>query len=269
VVSLHAGQVLSFRPTGTPHDLLFVSEAAYYQAGKAIKGGVPVCWPWFGADPEGLGRAAHGFVRNRPWTVAATAAHGDGDTRLTLALADSPDTRSIWPHAFNLTLEITVADALTLALVTRNTGSEPFAITQALHTYFNVGDIHQVKVLGLENGAYLDKAGDGGQKIQTGPVTIAAEVDRIYTDVASELTIIDPSLARRIRIAARGSRTAVVWNPWADIAAQMADLKDDDYLRFVCVETANAAGDVIQVPANSEYRLQTSYSIEAGVAGAN
>ncbi len=262
LVSVYAGQVLSYRPTSSAHDLLFVSEAAYYQNGKAIKGGVPVCWPWFGADPSGQGRAAHGFVRNRPWTVAATQAKDDGDTRLTLALTDSAETRAIWPHSFNLALEISVAETLTLELVTRNTGSEDFPLTQALHTYFKVGDIDRVSVLGLEQTAYLDKAGDGGEKMQTGPVTIATEVDRIYTDVRSELTIVDPELQRRVHIASRGSRTAVVWNPWAAIAAQMGDLKDDDYRHFLCVETANAADDIIQIPADSEFRLRASYRIE-------
>jgi glucose-6-phosphate 1-epimerase len=262
LVCVYAGQVLSFRPTNSANDLLFVSDAAYYQNGKAIKGGIPVCWPWFGADPEGQGRAAHGFVRNRLWTVAATQANNDGDTRLTLALADSAETRAMWPHSFSLALEISVAETLSLELVTRNTGSEPFSITQALHTYFNVGDIGRVCVLGLENTAYLDKAGDGGQKIQTGPVTVAAEVDRIYTDVQTGLTIVDPGLQRRIRIASRGSKTAVVWNPWAAIAAQMGDLQDEDYRRFLCVETANAADDIIRVPADSEFRLQASYRIE-------
>ena len=262
LVSVYAGQVLSFRPTDASHDLLFVSDAAYYQDGKAIKGGVPVCWPWFGADPAGQGRPAHGFVRNRLWTVAATQAKDDGETRLTLALTDSAETRAIWPHSFSLALEITVADTLTLELITRNTGSEPFSLTQALHTYFKVGDIDQVSVLGLEDTAYLDKAGDGGEKIQKGPVNIAAEVDRIYTDARSELTIVDPALQRRVHIASLGSRTAVVWNPWAAIAEQMGDLKNEDYQRFLCVETANAADDIIQVPADSEFRLRASYRIE-------
>src|SRR5665647_850684 len=136
LISVYAGQVLSFRPVGEVDDLMFLSEKAYYQTGKAIKGGVPICWPWFGADPEGLGRPAHGFVRNRLWNVVATETTADGDTRVTLGLMDTPETRAIWPQSFTLALEITVGNSLNLELVTRNTGTQTFPVTQAFHTYF-------------------------------------------------------------------------------------------------------------------------------------
>lgn len=262
-ISVYAAQVLSFQPAGAADDLLFVSDAAYYQDGKAIKGGIPLCWPWFGADPEGQGRAAHGFVRNRQWTVAETRAVDDGATRVTLTLGDSDTTREIWPYTFALELRISVAETLELELVTRNTGDRPFVLGQALHSYFKVGDISRVSVTGLEHGTYLDMAGDGGTRTQSGPVTIDTEVDRIYTDAPGRLTLIDPSLRRRIHIDSSGSRTAVVWNPWAAIAARMGDLEDEDYRRFLCVETANAADDTVTVAAGGEYRLRARYRIEA------
>ena len=257
VVSVYGGQVLSYRPLGANADVLFVSELAYYQAGKAIKGGVPICWPWFGADPQGLGRPAHGFVRNRMWSVWGTATTPAGDTQITLGLVDTPETLAIWPHAFQLALEITVGTTLRLALTTRNTGEAPFTVTQALHTYFAVGDIAQTTVTGLDGCRYIDKAaGAGGAvKQQAGAVGIAAEVDRVYSGVPAELAIEDGALQRTLRIRSEGSHTAVVWNPWAAIAAGMADLKDDEYQRFVCVETANAADEVITVPAGGEHRL--------------
>jgi len=263
VVSVYAGQVLSFQPTNQMHDLLFLSDAAYYQAGKAIKGGIPICWPWFGPDPEGRGRAAHGFVRNRPWTVRATETLVNGDTRITLELVDSTDTRDIWPTAFDLSLEVTVGDGLRVELVTRNTGNQPFTLTQALHSYFKVGEIGQVQVLGLEDTDYLDKAGDGSRKSQTGAVRFDQEVDRIYLDVQPELIINDAALGRRINITSTGSHTAVVWNPWADISASMGDLGDDDYKRFVCVETANAATDTVDVMPGGVYRLGAFYRIQS------
>ena len=157
LISVYAGQVLSFQPVNEPDDLLFLSEKAYYQAGKAIKGGAPVCWPWFGADPQGLGRPAHGFVRNRLWNVVGSEATAAGDTKVTLGLMDTAETRTIWPHSFSLTLEITVGDSLNLELITRNTGTQAFCITQAFHTYFKVGDISQASVLGLEGTDYIDK----------------------------------------------------------------------------------------------------------------
>jgi glucose-6-phosphate 1-epimerase len=263
LVSIYAGQVLSFKPSNHQHDLLFVSDAAYYRAGKAIKGGIPVCWPWFGPDPEDQGRAAHGFVRNRVWSVRATEALAEGDTRITLGLVDSPETRDIWPNAFDLSLAVTVGDRLRVELLSRNTGDQPFSLTQALHSYFNIGAIGQVQVLGLEDTDYLDKAGDGGRHTQSGAVRFDREVDRIYLDVRPGLIIDDAALGRRINVTCMGSHTAVVWNPWADISADMGDLRDDDYQRFVCVETANAATETIEIKPGGEYRLAADYRVEA------
>ena len=262
LVSVYAGQVLSFQPANQAHDLLFLSDAAYYQAGKAIKGGIPLCWPWFGPDPEDRGRSAHGFVRNRPWTVRATETLADGDTRITQGLEDSAETRDIWPAAFDLSLEVTVGKGLRVELLTCNTGDQPFTLTQALHCYFSVGDIGQVQVLGLEDTDYLDKAGDGSRNTQTGAVQFDQEVDRIYLDVPPRLLIDDAAFGRRINITSIGSHTAVVWNPWADISANMGDLRDDDFQRFVCVETANAATHSIEVKPGTEFRLGADYRVE-------
>jgi glucose-6-phosphate 1-epimerase len=262
LISVYAGQVLSYRPAGKADDLMFLSEKAYYHDGKAIKGGVPVCWPWFGPDPDSKGRPAHGFVRNRMWNVIETAVAANDDVKIVLGLTDTPETQSIWPHAFSLRLEITIGDTLNLALVTRNTGDQAMTITQAFHTYFYVGDIHQVSVSGLEGKPYIDKVDGGQQKTQSGAVTINSEVDRIYQDVANELVIHDAALQRKICITSQGSQTAVVWNPWAKISVEMADLRDDDYLRLLCVETTNAATDIVTIQPGGEFRLVANYRAE-------
>lgn len=262
LISIYAGQVLSFRPTGEADDLMFLSEKAYYQAGKAIKGGVPICWPWFGADPEGLGRPAHGFVRNRLWSVVVTEITADGDIKVTLGLVDTPETRAIWPKSFILRLEITVGNSLNLELITCNTGTQAFSVTQAFHTYFKVGDISRVNILGLEGTDYIDKTSNSAQKHQAGAVMIDTEVDRIYLGVQGKLVIDDAAMKRRIQITSRGSKTAVVWNPWEKISAEMGDLQDDDYRRLLCVETSNAATDVVEVAPQSEFRLVANYRVE-------
>lgn len=262
LISIHAGQVLSYQPAGEPEDVMFLSEKAYYQDGKAIKGGAPICWPWFGADPESKGRPGHGFVRNRPWNVVATEALSNGDIKVTVGLDDTAETQAIWPHSFSLRQEIVIGDTLNLSLITRNTGNEAFTITQAFHTYFKVGDITRTKVLGLAGCDYLDKAGGGSaQKHQTGDVTIDAEVDRIYLNVGNTLTIDDNAFNRRIQITSQGSKTAVVWNPWEKIAREMADLEDADYQRLLCVETTNAANDVVEVAPAGECRLVADYLV--------
>ena len=261
-ISVYSGQVLSFQPASEPEDLMFLSQKAYYQEGKAIKGGIPVCWPWFGSDPEGLGRSSHGFARNRLWKVWATEAMPNGEIKVRLGLVDSAETRKIWPHVFELAIEISVGTALNIELITHNTGEQAFSITQALHTYFKVGNINQVKVLGLENTKYLDKVDDFAQKTQQGVITISEEVDRIYTNVSPELTIDDAALDRRIIISSTGSQTAVVWNPWAEISAKMADLDDEDYQEFICVETVNAATEIVEIQPGSKYSLGANYRVE-------
>lgn len=262
LISIHAGQVLSFQPVNEPEDLMFLSEKAYYQSGKAIKGGAPVCWPWFGPDPEDLGRPGHGFVRNRAWNVISTATTTDGDIIVTLGLENTVETEGIWPNSFVLTQEITIGESLNLALITHNTGNKAFPITQAFHTYFKIGDINQVSVLGLEDCHYIDKTDNSADKQQVGAISINGEVDRIYLDVKDQMVIDDAALKRRIRITSKGNKTAVVWNPWAKISSEMADLQDNDYQRLLCVETTNAATDIVQVEPGTSCQLVANYRID-------
>ncbi len=264
LISIHAGQVLSFKPTHEAEDLMFLSDQAYYHTGKAIKGGAPICWPWFGADPEGKGLPGHGFVRNRPWNVVKTEITGDGDIKVILGLVDTPETHAIWPHFFTLTQEITIGDSLNLELITRNTGTDTLSITQAFHTYFRIGAISQTSVLGLEGCNYIDKVDNSIQKQQVDMITINAEVDRIYLAVPNTLIIDDQALDRRIQIKSKGNKTAVVWNPWKKNSTDMADLQDSDYQRLLCVETTNAADDVIKVAPNNVCRLVANYSVLRG-----
>ncbi len=260
-ISVYAGQVLSFQPVDRAEDMMFFSSKAYHQEGKAMKGGTPICWPWFGPDPETKGRSSHGFVRNRLWQMREVVSTQDGATKVTLGLTDTAETRAIWDYEFDFAIAITVGKSLTVELITRNTGDKTFSITQALHTYFKVGNIKQVQVLGLKGNDYIDKVDNGKQKTQSGEVTFDQECDRIYLNVQPELTINDGALGRQIKITATNSKTAIVWNPWAAISANMADLEDHDYQNFVCVETANAANEVIEVATGSEYNLSANYAV--------
>lgn len=262
-ISLNGGQVISFKPVTSEQDLMFVSHNAYFQFGKAIKGGSPICWPWFAANPEDESLPFHGFVRNQLWQVYSTEVLDNGDTVIKLIFKDSDITRSIWPHQFELVEVITIGNTLDIELITKNTGAQPMSITQALHTYFNVGDITQVNVTGLENKTYLDKVDNFLEKEQTGPITVHGEVDRIYQNVDKPLCIHDEVLNRKILIAHTGSATAVVWNPWIDISRDSGDLEDDDYTRFICVETANAADDIVTIAPEEKYKIRVSYQIQS------
>lgn len=262
IISLHGGQVLSYQPVNTEHDLLFLSNSAYYQTGKAIKGGAPVCWPWFAAHPEDDTLPFHGLVRNQLWRVESSECRDDNTIVITLIFTDNEYTRQHWPYEFELREVITIGDKLGIELTTTNTGRDTFTITEAIHTYFNVGDINQVQVTGLENKTYLDKVERFKEKTQPGPISIDQEVDRIYQHVEKPLMIDDQAWQRCITITHSGSATTVVWNPWKEISRNSQDLEDDDYLHFICVETANAAKDIVKLAPGTSYMLSAWYTMD-------
>ncbi|MEA3640148.1 MAG: D-hexose-6-phosphate mutarotase [Lamprobacter sp.] len=260
-ISAQGGQVLSYCPVTTDNDLLFVSSQAAFQPDKAIKGGIPVCWPWFGPDPEQRGRPDHGFVRNRGWRLLATEACVDGSTKVLLGTHDDDRSQALWPHPFSLELVVRVGETLDLVLITHNSGSAPILVTQALHAYFSVGDVRQAQVLGLAGYDYIDKVADGTRATQSGPINIDGPVNRIYLDTTDTLIIDDPSLGRQVAIEREGSRSAVVWNPWIEQSRAMGDFGDDEYLRMICVETTNAAEDAVTIGAGEHYQLSSSYRL--------
>jgi len=261
LISIYAAQVLSFKPVNESEDFMFTSDSAYFQQGKAIKGGIPICWPWFGAAVDDTDNPDHGFVRNRYWNVSAVESLNNGDTKVQLDLVDSSETRAMWPHQFHLCLDITIGDSLTLSLVTENRGEKSFVITEALHAYFNVGDASQVQVLGLEKTEYLNKNEDFVKVCQVGAVTLQQATDNIHVNVGGNLTINDPVFNRKIRITSSGNNNVVVWNPWSEGAAAMNDLETEDYKNFVCVEIANAASNIIEILPAAAYRMVTNYRI--------
>src|SRR5689334_22824021 len=233
LVAVQGGQVARFQPRGA-EPVLWVSRLSSYGTGKAIRGGIPVCWPWFAQHPSDPTKPFHGFARTTMWDVRGTGVLEDDATQLRLGLADSEATRVLWPHAFDLELVVTLGAELAVELISRNSGEAPFVVGGALHSYFQVGDVSRVAIHGLEGCQYIDKVEAGRQKTQDGPIAIAAETDRIYLDTTAECVIDDPVLGRRIHVRKAGSRTTVVWNPWIEKAKLMADCGDEEYLNFVC-----------------------------------
>lgn len=267
-VSLQGAQLLSFQPHGQP-DWLFLSPRARFEAGQAIRGGVPVCWPWFGPDPDGRGRSAHGFARQSPWTLRHAIDGADGSTRLLFELADDERTRALWPHHFLLRLEMHLGSTLRLSLATRNTGDTAFTLTQALHSYFAVDAIDTVHIRGLEGCGFIDQvpgarpAGAASHE----PLRFSGRLDRIYQRVPAQLQLLGATGKRCLDLRSEGSRTAVVWNPGAELAATMADLGPDTHQRFVCVETANAGDERLTLPPGGQHHL--TVEIAAPAAGAS
>jgi len=225
-------------------------------------GGVPVCWPWFGPHATEAGFPAHGFARTQGWELVQVRQLADGSTTLDLRLLQDAHTRLLWPHEAVLQLRVNIGRQLRIDLLTRNTGDGAFTLMQALHSYFAVSDVREVVVRGLEGLPYIDKVAGGVRQVQAGPLELRAETDRIYLDHGSECLIEDPGLGRRIVIRREGSRSTVVWNPWAEKSAAMADMGEGVYRGMLCVEAANAAEDAVQVEAGGEHRLGVSYWLE-------
>ena len=260
-IALQGAHVMTFHPHGTD-PVLWLSEQAQLQPGKAVRGGIPICWPWFGAHAANPGFPAHGFARSLDWRVIASEQLADGATRIAFELQKNEISRAQWPYLCHLRCIVTVGQALTVELITQNTGDVPFELGEALHTYFAVGDIEQVRVLGLEECRYFDKL-DGGTRTQQGPIAIHAEIDRVYKDTTADCVIEDSLLQRRIRIAKSGGGATVVWNPWVEKAARMGDMGENGYRRMLCVESANALDSLVTLVPGETHRLQAIYSVEA------
>ena len=236
-VALEGGHVVRWRPA-SGGEALYLSPLAAEHPARAIRGGVPVIFPQFD-DLGPLSR--HGFARTAAWHETQP----DPGESLALVLTDSAETRKHWPHAFRLTLGISVdtpstagADRLRLALRVRNAGDEPFAFTAALHTYLRVADVERVRVEGLDGTRYRDKTAGGRRVVQEGPLRVRGPLDAVYERAPDRVVVQDEADGRVIEVTKSGFEDVVVWNPWREGAAGMVDLPDGDYRRMLCVEAA-------------------------------
>jgi D-hexose-6-phosphate mutarotase len=262
-ICLQGGQVLSWQPVSTPEPVLWISKSAYFTAGKSIRGGIPVCWPWFGAHASEASFPAHGFARTQAWQVKGSRSLDDGSTELNLTMPISPALQPMWPHQAQLELLINVGASLKIALITRNLGDVDFSITEALHTYFQISDVSHVHVDGLDGVHFHDKAAGWAQGDQTGAIGFDGEVDRVYVNSTQRCNIVDAAYKRRIRIAKLGSQSTIVWNPASARASQMGDLGKDGWKSFVCVESGNALENAVTVAAGKSHTLAVEYRVEA------
>jgi D-hexose-6-phosphate mutarotase len=260
-IARQGAQLLNWTPTNqTP--VVWLSPAASFTPGKFLRGGAPVCWPWFGPHPSDPSKPAHGFARNLDWRMVETTRLAEA-TRLVMRLVMGAEQKTLWPHEAELTLAVTVGERLRLELITRNIGGEPFTLTQALHTYIYVGDIGAVSVEGLDGHDFIDRLNGDALMRQQGTVTVDGEVDRIYLGCPGDVVIADEVLKRRIRIAKQGSRSYVVWNPWIEKSAKFGDMPEGAYRNMLCVETANAWDDKVTLAPGASFTLSTECSVEA------
>ena len=259
-VSLYGAQVLHFQPRDT-QPVLWLSQSSVFQPGKAIRGGIPLCWPWFGPHAEDPKKPAHGFARISHWSIASSAANDDGTVQLKLSLSHTADTLAFWPHEFKTVVTVNLDQQLTVSLTAHNPSAESMVCSGALHTYFNIADVSKASVTGLENCEYIDKLDNSAHKTQQGALAINEGMDRVYIATESACEIHDRGYHRTIHIDKSGSHSTVVWNPWLEIARGMKDFDDEGYRHMVCVETCNAEPDIVNIPAGESHRLETRISV--------
>lgn len=258
---LQGAHLLSWTPRNQK-PVIWVSEDAIFSVGKSIRGGIPICWPWFGTHSTERNFPAHGFARTQIWKPVESQAMPDGRTCLTLKLLPDKVTQQFWNYAFELKLQVIVGKKLEMVLITKNLSDQTFTIGQAFHTYFNVSKINQISVQGFENVIFIDALEDWKQKSESEPITINAEIDRIYLDSGDDCVIKDPGFMRSIRISKYGSKSTVVWNPWIEKSIRMGDMGLEGYQNMVCVETTNAMEDVVAIASGKEHQLSVCYQLD-------
>lgn len=274
LVLAQGAQVVSYTRNGE-HPLIWLNEHAHFVAGKAVRAGVPVCWPWFGnlaKNPEAVqamrvsdeAATAHGLVRTLEWTLKAIEDSSEG-VRIELTLPQAEQGLPGWAHSAALSLTIVMADTLKLSLTTRNLGSQDLTFSQALHSYFAVSDVRQISVDSVAGLGYMETVGveQWEQRNQTGALQVTGETDRVYLNTPDRLAIDDQGWKRRIVLSPQGSHSAVIWNPWMDRAAHLEDMADDGWQQMFCIETANVLDDIVTLAPGAEHTMSVSIGSEA------
>lgn len=250
------------RPGGRP--VLFTSPNSAFTPGRAIRGGVPIIFPWFGPNASAPEAPQHGFARTAPWRLAGVEAAGREALTMTFRLEDGDVASPFWPEKFRASYSVRLGRTLALRLAVQNLTRREIRFEEALHTYFAVSDIANVAISGLAGATFVDKTQAGArQPLTADPLTITAETDSVFLDTHRECAIADRGWDRHTTIAKDGAASTVVWNPWAEKGAAMADLGDPAWRHMVCVETGNIADKAVRLAGDSEHAMTTTISVGA------
>jgi D-hexose-6-phosphate mutarotase len=261
IIQLQGAHLTAWTPSNHK-PVIWLSTATKFTPGKSIRGGIPVCWPWFGAHATQSNFPAHGFARTVLWEIESIIAVDSGKTQVTLRLSKDNIPEKQWPFTTTVHCIFTIGKELEIELLTVNKGEEDIVLGEALHTYFNVSDVRTILIEGLTDCDYLDKLDDFTNKTQSGTLAIKSEVDRIYLATDQTCIIEDIGFNRRITVSKKGSLSTIVWNPWVETANKMGDLGENGYLNMICVESGNAAQDVATVKPQQQHSLVVCYSID-------
>ena len=250
---LHGAHVTSWRPAGND-EVLFLSTKSHWQEGQAIRGGIPICFPWFRAKADDPKAPAHGFVRTRSWQIESIVENKSG-VCVSMSTESDQQTRLWWPSEVHLTYRVVFGSELVLELTCTNTGKADSRFEEALHTYNRVADIANVRLQGLDTVRFLDNTDSNAEKVQRGDVTIDSATDNAFLATESDVDLIDPELRRHIRLQKTNSLTTVVWNPWREGAARLGDLSDDEWKQFLCVEASNVLTASVTLRPGEEHKM--------------
>ncbi len=259
-VYLLGANVTSWTPAGR-EDALFLSTQSRWEEGRAIRGGVPLCFPWFGAKADDPKAPAHGFVRTKSWQLESIAQDGDGVTVSMFSESDE-DTKRWWPADFRLVYRSTFGSELRLELEVSNTGKTSLHFEEALHAYFRVGNVEKVRVRGLDTVCYLDKTDSNREETQQGEIAIVSETDRVYLNTSGAIELDDLTRGRRTLVTKGNSRTTVVWNPWVEKAHSLVDLADGEWTQMICIETSNVSDYSLTLAPGQQHTMKAFVRVE-------
>jgi len=251
---LHGAQVTSWKPVGA-EEVLFLSSKSRWTDGHAIRGGVPICFPWFGGKANDPQAPAHGFVRTKAWQIESITRLGD-EVTVSMFTESNDDTKRWWPAEFRLIHRVTFGSELSLELVLENTGTTSLRFEEALHAYHRVGNIEKTRVRGLDAVHYSDKTDSNRKKVQHGEIAVVSETDRVYLDTKDAIELDDSLLHRRVRVTKENSRTTVVWNPWVQKAHSLSDFADDEWIQMICIETSNVADFAVDLAPHQKHKMK-------------
>jgi glucose-6-phosphate 1-epimerase len=250
---LHGAQVTSWKPAGND-EVLFLSTKSRWQEGQAIRGGIPICFPWFRAKADDPKAPAHGFVRTKSWQLECIVEDEPG-VLVSMSIESDEQTRRWWPADFRLVHRVVFGPELTLELVCTNIGKAGLRFEEALHTYNRVADVARVRLKGLDTVHFLDNTDSNAAKVQRGDVKIASATDNAFLDAQNDVDLIDPEFHRYIRLEKNNSLTTVVWNPWREGAARLSDLGDGEWTQYLCVEASNVLDASVSLAPGEEHKM--------------
>ena len=263
-IALQGAHVMHWQPKSATQPVLWLSSNARYTEGRSIRGGIPICWPWFGAHPTDSSYCPHGFARVIPWKVLQTSILTNGATRLLLEMSHTDVTKKQLSYDYRFVLAITIGQTLRLEMMTTNLASHPFMIGEAFHTYFNISDVDNIEITGLENLMFSDKVAGYQRNVQHGPIQFDGEFDRVYLNSRRDCVIHDAGYERKIRVTKSCSHTTVIWTPWGEKASQMGDMgAENEWRKMICLESANAMENSVTIYPNETHTMVTEYSLEA------